>query len=272
MVSTNLPHELASEHVTPGQRASFFWSAYTWVHVLSFLFVGALLAIAAGGVARLAGDRYGRVAHACVAWAYRTLVRWHPRYRFTLTGAENLPAGGSILCPNHQSLSDVVYLFSLPLAFRWVIKKELFLVPLFGAAMRLARYPQVDRGNADSAIGLIDSVTELLRAGLPVLSFPEGTRSRDGRLGRFHNGPARIATLNQVPLVPVGVIGTADLLPRASFTYPARAHISIHVGPALATTGHSVREVRSLTRELKRRVEAAKVVAQRAVDAAGDVR
>lgn len=249
-------------------RASLPWTLYTWVHVLTWLFVGAVVAIIVGGLARLLGDRHGRVAHACIAFAYRGIVRTHPRYRITITGHENLPDGAAILCPNHQSLSDVVYLFSLPLPYRWVIKKELFRVPLFGAAMRVAGYPMIDRGNPDSAVHLLDKVSVLLDAGIPVLSFPEGTRSKDGRLGRFHNGPARIALAKGVPLVPVGIIGTANLMPRGSATYTAEAHISIHVGPQLDTTGHDLREVRTLTRELRRRVEAAKVAAQRAIDEA----
>ncbi len=271
MVST-AENELVAERARARDRASVFWTLFTWVHVLSWLFCGAMVAIVAGGLARLLGDRYGRVAHACVAAAYRGLVRTHPRYKLTMTGLENLPRGGAILCPNHQSLSDVVYLFSLPLAYRWVIKKELFRVPLFGAAMRLARYPMIDRGNPDSAYGLIDRVAELLRAGLPVLSFPEGTRSAGERIGRFHNGPARIAVLEKVPLVPVGVAGTAHLLPRSSFTYPARAHISIHVGPAIDTTGHDLGDLRRLTRELKGRVEAAKAAAEKAIDEANGLR
>ena len=259
--------ELAREQ-SKASRASWPWTLYTWVHVLTWLFWGAVVAVVAGLFARLLGDRHGRVAHACIAFAYRGIVRTHPRYRITMTGLENLPRGAAVLCPNHQSLSDVVYLFSLPLPYRWVIKKELFRVPLFGAAMRVAGYPMIDRGNPDSAVHLIDKVTVLLDAGIPVLSFPEGTRSHEGRLGRFHNGPARMALSRSVPLVPIGVIGTQNLLPRGTATYPAEAHISIHVGPPLATAGHDPSEVRTLTRELRRRVEAAKTAAQRAVDEA----
>jgi 1-acyl-sn-glycerol-3-phosphate acyltransferase len=270
MVSTQLQSELTQPRASEA-RASLFWTAFTWVYVLSCLFFGAIVAIVAGGVARLLGDRHGRVAHACVTAAYKIIVRYHPHYRLTLSGMENLPPGAAVLCANHQSLSDVVYLFSLPLPYRWIIKRELFAIPMFGAAMRLACYPAIERGNLESAMDLVDQVGALLDAGIPVLSFPEGTRSHDGQLGRFRSGPARMALLKQVPLVPVGVIGTDYLLPRGSFSYPARAHISIHVGPPIETRDYGPRGIRLLNRELRARVEAAKLAAQRAVDATAGV-
>ena len=186
MASTSLNNEL--DHASPADdaRTSVFWTLFTWVHVLSILFVSASVAIVFGGLSRICGDRYGRLAHTCISLGYRLIVRLHPRYRLTITGTEHLPKGAAVLCPNHQSLSDVVYLFSLPIAYRWVIKKELFNVPLFGAAMRVAGYPQIDRGNPDSAMQLVRKVQELLAVGIPVLSFPEGTRRPDGHLGRFH--------------------------------------------------------------------------------------
>ena len=81
-----------------------------------------------------------------------------------------------------------------------------------------------------------------------------------------------MAVANQVALVPIGIVGTSHLLPRGGLTYPAFAHISIHIGEPLDTTGRDISEVRALTRELRVRVEAAKLAAQRAIDAAADVR
>ena len=248
-------------------RESLFWTLFTWSMVVVLLGTGATLAVTVGGLARLLGDRWGRVAHVLITLAYRGLVYLHPRYRFTMTGIESLPRGPAVFCPNHQSLSDVVYLFALPVAYKWVIKRELFRVPLFGHAMMVARYPAIDRGDADSALALLDQVSRLLAEGIPVLTFPEGTRSANCELGRFHSGPARVAIHNQVPLVPVGVVGTGDVLPRGSNRYPARAHISIHVGEPIATTGRTLRDARALTRELRAAVAAAKGAAARAIDA-----
>lgn len=240
----------------------------TWPWVIGWLIVAATLCVVVGGVAALLGDRRRRIAHRMLAFGYNTITRFHPRYRKSITGLEHLPAGPCVLCPNHQSYSDVVYLFSLPLHFRWVIKKELFYVPLFGAAMRVAGYPQVDRGNPASARELVSTVGAILSSGVPVLTFPEGSRSADGEVGRFQSGAARLAVMNQVPLVPIGVVGTGRLLPRGSAMYPADAHLAIHVGPPIPTTGLAAADVRSLTRTLRAAVIDAKRGAQGVVDTA----
>jgi 1-acyl-sn-glycerol-3-phosphate acyltransferase len=279
MASTSLNTELDHDNEPPYAddtggtgRVSVFWTAFTWAHVGSILVLATLVALLAGWPAVLLGDRYGRVAHACISFGFRFIVRRHPRYRLTLSGLENLPRGGAVLCPNHQSLSDVVYLYSLPLDYRWVIKKELFNIPLLGTALRLAGYLEIDRGDATSATKLVEGAHTLLGAAIPIVTFPEGTRRRDGRLGRFHTGSARMAVLNQVALVPVGVVGTSHLLPSGGRTYPAHVHIGIHVGPPIATAGCGIGEVRALTRELRARVEAAKSAAQRAIDEESGIR
>jgi 1-acyl-sn-glycerol-3-phosphate acyltransferase len=246
-----------------GRRGSAFWTLYTWAHVLFWLGLGALAAVAVGGVARLCGDRHGRVAQACITAAFRAVVKLHPRYQLTITGMENLPARSSVVCPNHQSLSDVVYLFSLPLGLKWVIKRELFAIPLFGAAMRVAGYLEIDRGDSSSAFALMSRAKRYLEAGLSVLSFPEGTRSRDGSLQRFQSGPVRLALEAGVPLVPVGVVGTGGLLPRSGMSYPARAHVRIHIGPPIETANQSRRDARALTRQLRAAVQVAKEEALR---------
>jgi 1-acyl-sn-glycerol-3-phosphate acyltransferase len=262
---------LAPEPATVSPRApgeaSFFWSLFTWIWVLGLLVLYSVPCIVLGALAILLGDRKRRVAAAILALAYRTITRWHPTYRRTITGVENLGGGPYLLCPNHQSLSDVVYLFSLPGHYKWIVKRELFWVPLFGICMRLAGYPAIRRGHVESATRVMDRVAWYLRQGIPVLNFPEGSRQRSGEIGRFQTGAARMAIMNQVPLVPVGVVGTARLLPVGIWTYPARAHLAIHVGKPIPTEGKTLKDLRPLTRELREAVVAAKREAQRIVDA-----
>ncbi len=247
------------------ERASLFWTFLTWVLVVVCLGAGTVVAVPVGLLARLLGDRHGKIAHACVRTAFRAIIKLHPRYRFTLVGRENLPEGAAVWCPNHQSLADVVYLSSLPGHYKWIIKKELFRVPAFGAAMRVAGYPAIDRGDPKSAAALLERARAYLGANLAVLSFPEGTRSHNGEMGRFQSGAARIAVASQVPLVPIGVVGTARLLPRGKWSYPSRAHLCIAVGKPIATEGATQRDVRALTRELRARVWAARAEAARVV-------
>ena len=245
------------------RRASWPWTLYTWTVVLGGLGIGAFFCFFVGGPAALFGDTQRHVAHRMLRLGYGIIVRLL-RFRLTVSGLENLTAaaseGGVILCPNHQSYADVVYLYALPLPFKWVVKRELFWAPFFGPAMRLARYPAIRRGDAQSAENLLHTLAGLLAAGENILQFPEGTRSPTGELGGFQSGAARLALKSGAPLVPIGVYGTFAILPRHSLMYPARGHVHIHVGPPLTFTEPRP-TVRGLTRALREAVDNARTQA-----------
>lgn len=97
-----------------------------------------------------------------------------------------------------------------------LVKKELFRIPLLGRAMRIARLVPVDRSNREAAIESMQYAEEVLRGGLHMVVFPEGTRSRDGRLLPFKKGPFYIALNTGTPIVPVTVLGTRDMMPKGS--------------------------------------------------------
>jgi 1-acyl-sn-glycerol-3-phosphate acyltransferase len=242
----------------PPACESWSWTVLTWLDVGFWLALVILPAVVLGLWGLLTGDKRRRLAAGIVTAAFRAIVRSHPRYRLTLSGLENLPPGPALLCANHQSLADVVCLFSLPRQIRWIIKEELFRVPGFGAAMRSAGYLRIRRGDPASARVLADKVRASLAAGITVFTFPEGTRSAYGEIGPFSAGAARMAIAAQAPLVPVGISGTDWVLPKGSFKFPADAHVAIHVGPSIRTTGLTRREARSLTARVRQEVIAAK--------------
>ena len=253
------------------QRASWWWTLFTWVLAVSCLVVAVFPTVIAGVLGPLVGDRRRRVAHLILAGAYRLMVRVHPRYQLTMSGVEHLGAGPAILCPNHQSLADVVYLFSLPGQIRWMVKRELFHVPLFGLGLWAAGYLAVDRGDAKSALLLLARAQRGLEDGVSVLTFPEGTRSRTGELGPFNSGAARLALASGVPLIPVGVAGTDWLLPKGSACYAARGHVANHIGTPIRV-GRDEVNARVLTRRLQQAVREARDVARARVAAASNPR
>ena len=171
------------------------------------------------------------------------------------------------ICANHQSYSDVVYLSSLGIPFKWIVKRELFWIPGFGVAMRVAKYPKIHRGDITSTRRLMGRVAELLAAGIPILSFPEGSRSPTGEMQAFQPGPARMAIENGVPILPVGVAGTARLLPKGSPLYARDGAAAIHIGAPISTAGLTKADARALTERVRRAVGDAKVLAQQSVDA-----
>lgn len=251
----------------PG-RGSWLWSVYCWSCVVVGLLISTALAVPIGGLAALLGDRRRRVAHRMLAIGYAIIRMMVCRVTSSLSGLENLPVGACVLAGNHESLADIVYLYRFPLHVKWLVKKEFLRIPLFGIAIRLADYPVVDRGDRHSATRLLEKVGVHLAAGVPVFSFPEGTRSRDGALGPFHSGTVRIAVANQAPLVPVGLVGSGYLLPSQSKIFARRAHIAIHIGPPISTAGATRKDVRRLNRELRRAVLDARAIAGQAAAAA----
>ena len=134
-------------------------------------------------------------------------------------GLENLQPGRSyIYMSNHVSnLDPPVLIPSVPGRCSVLVKKEVFRVPILGTAMKVADLVPVDRSNRESAIESVRAAAEVLRHGLNMVIFPEGTRSRDGRLLPFKKGPFHLAMEARVPVVPVTILGTAESWPKGTW-------------------------------------------------------
>jgi len=133
-------------------------------------------------------------------------------------GEENLLRGKpQILMSNHQSDFDIlISLAYIPVQFRWIAKKELFSIPVFGAAMRSAGYIEIDRSNREKALQSIDEAALRIRKGKSIMTFPEGTRSRDGEIKAFKQGTFYLAIKSGVPIVPVSIIGSGQIMQKRS--------------------------------------------------------
>jgi len=136
-------------------------------------------------------------------------------WRIYVEGARHLPeSGGAVICPNHVSVIDSFLLPSvLPRRITFVGKAEYldnwktkYLFPALGMI-------PIDRSGGDSSRKALDAAAGVLEAGELFGIYPEGTRSRDGRLHRGHTGPARLALRTGAPLVPVGLVGTREIQP-----------------------------------------------------------
>lgn len=133
-------------------------------------------------------------------------------------GEENLLQGKpQIFMANHQSDFDIlISLAYIPVQFRWIAKKELFTIPIFGAAMKSAGYIEMDRSNHEKALQSIDEAALRIRRGKSIMTFPEGTRSRDGEIKAFKQGAFHLAIKSGVPIVPVSIIGSGRIMPKRS--------------------------------------------------------
>lgn len=142
------------------------------------------------------------------------------RVELVIEGAQRItPPGPFLFLSNHQSQFDILaVVLAIPLQFRILAKKELFYIPVFGWVLKLAGFVGIDRGNREKAIRSLDQAAQRLRQGMSLLIYAEGTRSLDGRLLPFKKGGFVLAIQAGVPILPIVIQGSREILPKGSLT------------------------------------------------------
>jgi 1-acyl-sn-glycerol-3-phosphate acyltransferase len=180
-----------------------------------------------------------------------------------IEGVERIPSGPVVYASNHSSMFDIWALAAtLPGSVRMVAKQELATIPLLGRAMLAAGHVTIDRAHPARALETYRRAAEVIRGGVSAVVFPEGTRSRTGELLPFKNAPFGLAIAAQVPLVPVYVRNTFEIMPKGRFSLRPRP-IRIEVAEPIPTAGMTMERrqelrdrVRAAILELKARVDA----------------
>ena len=193
------------------------------------------------------------------AYSIQGLARWWARticlfcgVTVTVSGAENLdPDKPYIFAANHLSQFDIFALQGfLGIDFRWLAKKELFQVPIWGPAMRRAGYIPIDRSHGRQALKSLHEAARKIAAGTSVIIFPEGTRSKDGRLHDFKAGAMVLAIKSGVDIVPVAIRGTYDILPKGRLLMNS-GKVSLLVGDPIETKSYSTKDKHTLAKILQ---------------------
>lgn len=215
-------------------------------------FLGAVVVF----VATLPFDRRRVVLHLySSAWAV-FYVAINPFWKVRVTGREHLPwRGSAVLVANHASLIDILVLFALFRPYKWVSKVENFKLPFVGWNMRLNQYVPLVRGDRGSVVAMLARCGELMKRGNPVLFFPEGTRTKDGRLQPFKDGAFELAVEHAAPLIPIAVHGTGRALPKHGMVL--REHVDCHVEILEPLDPSSCGGVEALRDEARARIAAA---------------
>jgi len=196
-----------------------------------------LLEVARGSVERRVIDDRAR-------WFGRRVVELLD-IRLTAAGAEQVPPRAVVYMSNHQSHLDIPVLYAtLPSAtIRMLAKAELFRIPLWGRGLRAAEFVEVDRGNHTRAVQSIDQAARLVRDGVSIWVAPEGTRSRDGRIGRLKKGGFHLALATGTPIVPVAIRGTLQILPRGGKVMRLHQPVSVQIGHPIEVGGRDVADL-----------------------------
>jgi 1-acyl-sn-glycerol-3-phosphate acyltransferase len=178
-------------------------------------------------------DRKKRALHAFTSFWGAHYLAWAPFASVRVEGrALGLAARPCVYVSNHQSMVDILAVFATYLPYRWVSKRENFYAPFLGWTMWLNGYVPLRRGHLPSIRRMLRRCQAELGAGNSLFVFPEGTRSDDGQLKDFYRGAFWLATRFGVPIVPVLIEGTRDILPKSSALIRPQA-VTVRVLPAV---------------------------------------
>lgn len=154
---------------------------------------------------------------------------FNPFWKIEFHGMENYKKGESrIFIGNHQSFVDMAVLAALPWNMKWISKDGLFKIPILGQMMRMSGHVSVKRGTA-AALRSLQDMKPYINAGIPVMLFPEGTRSRSGELMKFKNGAFMLSEQTTVPVQPILLCGTRNIVPPDSFVAALSGKIVISI-------------------------------------------
>jgi len=185
-----------------------------------------------------------------VPWA--RVMAWVTPIRVTVEGREHIdPKQSYVLVSNHQSQYDIFALYGwLGVDFKWVMKKELRNVPGIGVACHRLGHVFIDRSDHAGALATLADAKKKIVDGTSVVFFPEGTRSRSGRLKSFKKGAFRMAIDLGLPILPLTITGTRDVLPAGTIDLlPGSARLIIH--PPVSGEGCTAEDCGRLMTEVR---------------------
>jgi 1-acyl-sn-glycerol-3-phosphate acyltransferase len=193
-----------------GMVRTFLWFAYFWAFQLAS--IPFLLAYFILGLLGRKKSREQFLHWVTRSWARQMVAAAGGKVQ--VTGLENLPPkGGALFVANHQGAFDIPLLIGfVPVLKGFVSKKENFRLPIVSTWMRLMGCIVIDRGDLRQSAGAIARGIRDLKAGRSLVVFPEGTRSKSGRLQRFKEGSFKLATRSGVAIVPLTIDGSHRLL------------------------------------------------------------
>ena len=243
-----------SPHEIPGKK-------YGWLSRLRSYFILDPLVWAytlAMGVLALPGglfDRDGKRLHwFSRAWSW--LIMKTILSPVKVTGLDKIDTSKPhVYAVNHASALDIPVLYvNLPFQFRIVFKKELLSYPIVGWQLKRSGQVCIDQQKPANSIAAIRSAVKSLKAGMPLVIYPEGGRTSDGEIKPFLPGAFFLAIKAQVDIVPVALVGTYELLPMNTYHIKCRP-LGMRVGEPISTAGLTMRDMEVVSAKVKKAME-----------------
>src|SRR5579875_541110 len=251
------PQEHVVPQVAPRPRVPL---ALRWLTYLLLLPLIAVATACFGSISLIAGlwDKNGRQQHGIArAWARVLLrlalspVRVEGMKRLQALRQSGTRRPLAVFASNHLSYYDTPVLFAkLPFQFRILAKASLWKIPFIGWYLNRSGQVSIDQSSARAGVASLMRGVKTLESGLPLMIFPEGGRSASGVLKSMVAGAAWMAIKAQVPLVPITLVGTYELLPIHTYALRPRP-LKLIIGDPLPTTGLTTRDAEALTALLR---------------------
>jgi 1-acyl-sn-glycerol-3-phosphate acyltransferase len=199
-------------------------------------------------------DRKGKVVHR-YARLWGKVALWANRVRVSVEGIDDLKREGPyIFMSNHQGSYDIFALLGhLPFQFKWLAKKELFSIPFFGWTMAAAGYIRIDREGNRETVEAMNKAAEKIRNGISVVIFPEGSRSPNGTIQPFKKGGFTLAIKSKVPIVPMAISGSRDIMPKERLT-ASSGKIRMRIDHPIETAHFSMKDRNGLMESVRERI------------------
>ena len=239
----------SSRDPSPGRHPAFFrWLTYLVLFPLFFVATAIF-----GSISLLASlfDGTGRVQHS-IAQAWGGVVLGISLSPVQVVGAENFQrCQAAVYVSNHLSYMDTpVVLSKLPFQFRILARHDLFKIPFIGWYLQRSGQIPVDSTSLRSTLASLNRGVKALQAGMPLVIFPEGGRALDGSLQNFLSGPAYMAIRAQVPIVPMALIGTYELMPMHTYHLTPRP-LRLVVRAPISTAEYTSKTADTLTLRIR---------------------
>lgn len=232
----------------------FFYQFYKWlvffpILALTTSFFGSMAVV-------LALVLSPRMASQICAVTWARINSWMTPMLVSVVGRDNIDERQSyVVVSNHQSHFDIFVLYGwLGIDIKWVMKAELRKVPFLGYSCEKLEHIYIDRSNHDAAVNSINQAKSRIVNGTSVIFFPEGTRSRTGKIQEFKKGAFRFALDIGVPILPVTIVGTKHILPKGTLDlFPGRARMIIH--QPIQVDGYSHDDLAELTEKTRTTIQ-----------------